>query len=134
MPSDAPKIVYPLAATALIFGVLQVPCSVFLAVKGESLGIITAFGALALTLQAIRTLSTRVTEAGASQLTWSGRVHLSWTEVTQVTRTPLSITLTGEKRKVVVPVEVFENTAAAISYIESHLPSHLNGNGCAGTS
>jgi hypothetical protein len=127
MPSDAPKLVYPLASTALIFGVLQIPASVYLAVEGQSLGIITAFGAVALTLNAIRTLSTRVTDAGVSQLTWNGRIHLSWSEVTQVKRTPLSITLTGDKRRAVVPVEVFENTAATISYIESHLPVHLHG-------
>jgi hypothetical protein len=126
MSAHAPKLVYPLASTALIFGVLQMTCSAFLAARGQSLGLITAFGALALTLHAARTLSTRITEGGASQWTWSGRVHLPWTEVTQVTRAPLSLTLKAHQRQVVVPLEVFESTAATISFIESHLPSHLS--------
>jgi hypothetical protein len=128
MPSEAPKLVYPLASAELIFGVLQIPFSAFLAFTGQSLGIITAFGALVLTLHSIRTLSTRVSEAGASQLTWSGRIQLAWAEVTQVTRTVESFTLTGDKKRVVVPVEVFENTTATIAYIEAHLPAHLNPN------
>jgi hypothetical protein len=125
MPSDTPKLVYALASTQLIFGAVQIPFTAYLAASGQTLGIVTAFGALVLTLLAIRTLTTRVTEAGVSQLTWGGRVHLSWAEVTRVKRTPLYFTLMGNKRQVVVPVEVFENTTAVISYIESHLPSHL---------
>gem|GEM_PF-3348695 len=125
-PSAAPKQVYPLASASLIFGFILMAWSVFSAAIGQSAGIVTAFGALALMLRAIRTLSTRVTEAGVSQLTWGGRVHVSWTEVTKVTRTPLSLTLTGEKMTVVVSVEEFQDTAAAISFIESHLPPHLS--------
>lgn len=122
MPSDPPKQVYPLASTSLIFGSILTVGSVVLAARGQASGLLTAFGALILTLRAIRTLSTRVTEAGVSQWSWGGRIHLSWTDVTQITRTPLSLTLIGDKRQVVVSVEEFQDTAAAISYIESHLP------------
>lgn len=124
-PPDAPKQVYPLASTALISGSVMLAGGIFLAASGASLGVISAFGALLLTLRAIRTLSTRVTEAGVSQLSWRGRVHLPWTEVTQVTRTPLSLTLAGEKSRVVVSLEEFQDTAAAITYMESRLPSNL---------
>ncbi len=124
---DAPKQVYPLASTSLIFSSILMASGVLLAVKtGQSLGLVSAFGALVLTLRAIRTLSTRVTEAGVSQLNWRGRVNLSWTEITRVTRTPLSLTLTADKKQVVVSVEEFQDTAAAIAYIESHLPSKLS--------
>jgi len=122
LPSDAPKQVYPLASTSLIFSSILTVGGVVLAARGEASFLVPAFGALVLTLRAIRTLSTRLTEAGVSQWSWGGRIHLSWTEVTQVTRTPLSLTLIGDKRQVVVSVEEFQDTAAAISYIESHLP------------
>jgi len=132
-PSDAPKQVYPLASTALLFGSILFAGNVFLATTGPSFIYVTAFCALVSTLRAIRTLSTRVTEAGVSQWNWRGHVHLPWTEVTEVTRTPLSLTLTGDKSRVVVSVEEFQDTAAAIAYIESHLPSNLS-NRCAGVS
>lgn len=134
MTSDAPKQVYPLASTGLIFGCILTASSVFLAVIGPSFIFFTAFCALISTLRAIRILSTRVTEAGVSQWNWRGPVHLSWTEVTEVTRTPLSLTLTGDHRQVVVSVEEFQDTAAAISYIESHLPSNLCSNRSVGVS
>jgi hypothetical protein len=96
-----------------------------LAAHGNSTGIYSAFGATVLMLLKLRNVSTRVSEAGVSQLTLRGRVHLSWNEVTQVTRAPLSLTLAGAKRRVVVSVEEFADSAAAISYVESHLPSNL---------
>lgn len=126
-PSDAPKQVYPLASTALIFSSVLIVSGVFLtASTGQFLSLYSVVGGLFLMLRAIRTLSTRVTEAGVSQLNWRGRVHLSWTEITRVTRTPLSFRLTGDKKRVVVSVEEFQDTAAAIAYIESHLPSDLS--------
>jgi len=73
----------------------------------------------------IRSVSTRVTEMGVSQLTLRGRVHLSWNEVTRVTRAPLSVTLVGSNRRMVVSLEEFADSAAVISYVESHIPSNL---------
>jgi hypothetical protein len=133
-PSDAPRQVYPLASTALISGSILTAGNFLLAASGQRLGLFVGFGALALTLRAVRTLSTRVTETGVSQLHWGGRVQLSWSEVTQVTRTPRSFTLTGDERRVVVSVEEFQDTAAAISYIESHLRSNFRSNPGAGVS
>lgn len=130
--SDAPKLVYPLASTGMLIAVLQLPFSLALVADGQPLGILTTSLALAVTLQTIRALSTRVTEVGLSQLTWSGRIHLSWADITQMTRSRLSLTLAGENGRVVVPVEVFENTAAAIAYIESHVPAHISRNSGAG--
>jgi hypothetical protein len=127
-PSDAPKQVHALASASLIFCVILIASGIFLAVRGQSLGSISAFGALVLAFRAIRTLSTRVTDTGVSQLTWGGRLHLSWTEITQVTRTPLSFTLAGNEKRVVVSLEEFQDTAAATSYMESHLPVNLSGN------
>lgn len=133
-PSDAPKQVYPLASTALISSFILLAGGIVLAFNGQFLGIISAFGAFLLAFRAIRTLSTRVTEKGVSQLSWSGRVHLQWIEVTQITRRPLSLTLAGDKRQVMVSVEEFQDTAAAINYIESRLPSNLSSNRFAGVS
>ena len=125
-PSDAPKQVYALASASLISSFILIAGGLYLAARGQYFGIISAFGAAVLTLRAIRTLSTRVTDAGVSQASWGGRVHLSWNAVREVRRTPLSFTLMGDRRKVVVSVEEFQDTATAISYIESHLPSNLS--------
>jgi len=123
--SSPPRQVYALASASLLFGIILFASGVISAASGQSIGVISASGALVLTLRAIRTLSTRMTEAGVSQLTWGGRVHLSWNEVTRVTRTSLSFTLIGNKKRVVLSVEELQDTAAAISYIESRLPSNL---------
>ncbi len=124
-PPDPPKLIYPLAFEAIIWGLLVIACGIWLGAIGNYLGVVSFFGASVLILFKIRNVSTRVTEAGVSQLTWRGRIHLSWNEVTQVTRRPLSFTLAGAKRRVVVSVEEFADSAAAISYMESHLPSNL---------
>lgn len=76
-----------------------------------------------ITLRAIRVASTRVTEAGISQLTYRGRTQLSWAEVTVIKMRPFTLSARG--RRLIVPVESFENTAYAIEYIESRLPSNL---------
>jgi len=127
-PSAAPKQVYAFASTALLTGVVLIAGNLFLAHSGEPFAMITAVLGVFFTLRAIRTLSTRVTEAGVTQLTWSGPAHLAWTEITQVTRRPLAFTLTGAKGQVVVSLEEFQDTAAAISFIEAHLPSNLRTN------
>jgi hypothetical protein len=106
-------------------GFLLITSGLWLAALGNSTGIYSAFGATILILLKVRNVSTRVTEAGVSQLTLRGRVHLSWNEVTQVTRAPLSWTLAGAKRRVVVSVEEFADSAAAMAYMESHIPSNL---------
>jgi len=124
-PSAAPKQVYAFASTGLLTGVVLIAGNIFLARSGQSFAMLTAVLALFVTLRAIRTLSTRVTEAGVTQLTWTGPVHLAWTEVTEVARRRLSFTLTGAKGQVVVSLEEFQDTAAAITFIESHLPSNL---------
>lgn len=125
MPPDPPKVIYPLAFGSLILGLLLIAGGLWLIALGNFAGIYSVFGATVLILLKLRDVSTRVTEAGVSQLTLRGRVHLSWHEVTQVTRTPLSLTLAGAKRRVVVSVEEFADSTAAKSYMESHIPSNL---------
>lgn len=120
-----PKPIYSLAVGPLTVGFLLITSGLWLAALGNSTGIYSAFGATILILLKVRNVSTRVTEAGVSQLTLRGRVHLSWNEVTQVTRAPLSWTLAGAKRRVVVSVEEFADSAAAMAYMESHIPSNL---------
>jgi len=127
-PAETPKLIYPLAFEALILGFLVIAGGLWLGAMGNAYGIFSIFGASVLILLKIRNVSTRVTEEGVSQLTFRGRVHLSWSEVTQVTRTPLSFTLAGAERRLVVSVEEFADSAAAISYMESHLPSKLRSN------
>ncbi len=124
-PPDPPKPIYSLAFETLIFGSLVVAAGLWLGALGNFMGILAVGGAFVLILWKIRNVSTRVTEAGVSQLTLRGRVHLSWNEVTQVTRAPLSLTLASAKRRVVVSVEEFADSAAVISYMESHIPSNL---------
>jgi hypothetical protein len=124
-PADPPKLIYSLAFGPLTMGVLLIGSGLWLAAFGNFTGIYSAFGATVLILLKIRNVSTRVDETGVSQWTLRGRVHLSWNEVTQVTRAPLSLTLADRKRRVVVSVEEFADSAAAISYMESHIPSNL---------
>jgi len=120
-PANPPKLIYSLAFGSLMLGILLIAGGLWLVALGNFTGIYSVFGATVLILLKLRNVSTRVTEAGVSQLTLRGRVHLSWNEVTQVTRTPLSFTLAGAKRRVVVSVEEFADSAAAISYMESHI-------------
>ena len=122
---DPPKPIYSLAFGPLTVGFLLIASGLWLVALGNSTGLFSAFGAAVLILLKIRDVSTRVTETGVSQWSWRGRVHLSWNEVTQVTRAPLSFTLAGAKSRVVVSVEEFADSAAAISYMESHIPSNL---------
>jgi hypothetical protein len=124
-PPNPPKVIYSLAFETLIWGFLVVAGGLWLGALGNPMGILSICGASVLLTLKIRNVSTRVTEAGISQLTLRGRIHLSWNEVTQVTRAPLSLTLTSAKRRVVVSVEEFADSAAVISYVESHLPSNL---------
>jgi len=123
-----PKPIYPLAFEALILGSLVIACALWLGAMGNFLGFLSAFGASVLIVFKIRNVSTRLTEAGVSQLTWRGRVHVSWSEITQVTRNPLSVTLSAAKGRLVVSVEEFADSAAAVAYIDSHLPSNLRSN------
>jgi hypothetical protein len=122
---DPPKLIYSLAFGMLTLCLLLIASGLWLVAIGNSGGLYSVFGGTALMLLKLRNVSTRVTETGVSQLTLRGRVHLSWTEVTQVTRAPLSLTLAGAKRRVVVSLEEFADSAAAISYVESHIPSNL---------
>jgi hypothetical protein len=89
------------------------------------MGIVSVCGASVLIVLKIRSVSTRVTETGVSQLTLRGRIHLSWNEVTQVTRAPLSFTLVSTNRRVVVSLEEFADSAAVVAYMQSHIPSNL---------
>ena len=94
-PPDPPTLIYSLAFETLIFGSLVVAAGIWLGALGNGMGIVSVCGACVLMLLKIRSVSTRVTEVGVSQLTLRGRVHLSWHEVTRVTRAPLSLTLVG---------------------------------------
>ncbi len=124
-PPDPPTLMSSLAFETLLLGSLVVAGGIWLNALGNAMGILSVCGACFLILLKIRNISTRVTEAGVSQLTLRGRVHLSWDEITQVTRSPLSLTLASTKRRVVVSVEEFADSASVISYMESHIPSNL---------
>jgi hypothetical protein len=89
----------------------------------QPLGIVLAGWGFLLTARAVVFASTRIDEKGVSQLGWRGRTHVPWSDVTHLTQRPESLTLEGSAGRLVVPVAVFENTAATIAYIESHLPS-----------
>ncbi len=125
IPPDPPKPIYSLAFETLVFGSLVVAGGIWLGALGNSMGIVSVCGASVLIVLKIRSVSTRVTETGVSQLTLRGRIHLSWNEVTQVTRAPLSFTLVSTNRRVVVSLEEFADSAAVVAYMQSHIPSNL---------
>jgi hypothetical protein len=77
------------------------------------------------TLNVVRVLSTQVSSVGISQISWRGRVRLLWTDVTSVARAKRSIALKGVGGRVVVSLESFYDTQAAVRYLEAHLPRHL---------
>jgi hypothetical protein len=75
----------------------------------------------------VRPLSTKLTSAGISQLTWRGRKHLAWADVTHVARQPQTITLSGPSGRFIVPLMLYSNAGAAVAFLSSHLPLHLRG-------
>jgi len=87
------------------------------------------FFGLATSLDAVRVLSTQVSSVGVSQLTWRGRIHLRWNDVTAIAKRKRSIVLTSTQGSVVVATESFYDTQAAIRYLDAHLPKHLVGQG-----
>lgn len=122
---DTPKIASTLElarlfATGFVF--LQAP---LVWERNYWLALAFAIGAIALGLIQIRVLSTRLNPDGVSQLTWRGRRHLRWDEIMTVTRKQRSITLRGAAGSVVVPIESFLDTANAVQFLNSHLPTQL---------
>jgi hypothetical protein len=84
-----------------------------------------AFFCLVLGIGLTRSLSTQLCSSGISQLTWRGRIHLAWSEITQVTRQRQTITLKSAGNRFIVPLVFFSNADAALKFVSSHLPSHL---------
>jgi hypothetical protein len=130
MPSGAPRLVDSLVSSSPIIGAVQMLAGIGLAITGRRplepfLGFAMALFAIVVTFRAIRVASTRVPDAGVSQLSLRGRLHLPFAEVTGLTRNPYGLTLSAQQRAVIVPVDAFENTADAIEYIESRLPSSV---------
>jgi hypothetical protein len=125
MMYDAPKIVstlkwHRLLGSGLLF--LQAP----LAWQHNRLfALAIGIGALAIGLAQVRILSTKVTSAGISQITWRGRVNLRWDEIKTVRRNPRSITVTGDTGSVIVSIDSFYESDAAVQFVNSHLPAHL---------
>jgi hypothetical protein len=124
-PLEPPKPLVPLAFEELLLGLLLIAGGLWLGAWGNALGWVSSLGAALLMLVKLRNVSTRLDEAGVSQLTWRGRVRLPWNDVSAVQRRPLSWTLAGGGRRVVVSVEEFADSAAARTYIEAHLPATL---------
>jgi hypothetical protein len=134
MSSDAPRLVRSLVSPAVIVGGFQILLGISLAYNdrrpiGSILGVLLTLCAIAVTYRAIRDASTRVTETGISQLTWRGRLHLLFSDVTGMTKKSHVLLLSSRHGRVVVPVGFFENTASAIAYIQARLPSQFVRNG-----
>jgi hypothetical protein len=126
MTEDAPKIASTLEWTKLFMAA----CLIFLQVplmfqRINPFGILLLLGSLYMSLNVARVLSTHVTAAGISQLTWRGRIQILWSDVTAVTRRNRSIVLTSSNGSVTVPIESFYDSNAAVEYFNSHLPKHL---------
>ncbi len=126
MTDDAPKIASTLERTKLLMSAclmcLQAP---LMFQRKDPFGALICLGALYISLDAVRVLSTQVTAVGISQLTWRGRFRMRWEDVTSISKRNRSIVLTSVDGSVVVPTESFYDTQAAVDYLESHLPTHL---------
>lgn len=125
MTDDTPKIASTLESARLVGTSLIFMQALFMWQRNYLFALAFMLGALALCLFQIRVLSTQLTAAGLSQLTWRGRIQLRWDEVLAVTRKPRSITLAGACGSVIVPIESFYDTTAAVQFINSHLPTQL---------
>jgi len=93
--------------------------------RKDPFGALVFLGGLYISLNVVRVLSTNVTAAGISQLTWRGWLQMRWEDVTTVTRRRRSMVLTSCNGKVIVPTESFYDTRAAMEYLHAHLPEHL---------
>jgi len=71
----------------------------------------------------LRTLTTRLTHEGASQMTLRGRRHLAWTEVVEVSRNGRAYWLKGNGQKLFLWLALFEDSDAAYAFVEEHLPT-----------
>ena len=89
-PPDPPKVIYSLALGPLIMYFLLIVGGLWLVSIGNVGGLYSAVGAIVFIFLKLRNISTRITEAGVSQVTLRGRIHLSWNKVTQVTRAHLA--------------------------------------------
>jgi hypothetical protein len=87
----------------------------------------TVLGALAIVSLVVRRMSTKISDAGISQLSWRGRVDLPWDGITTVTRRPRQIIVAGESGRVVLPIESYYDSGDAVRYIDSRLPARLRG-------
>jgi hypothetical protein len=125
MTDDTPKIASTLESARLVVPGLVFFESLLMWQRNHLVALAFMLAALALCLFRIRILSTQVSAAGVSQLTWRGRIQLRWDEVMAVTRKPRSIVLAGAGGSVVVPIDSFHDTAAAVQFINSHLPAQL---------
>jgi len=130
MKSDAPRIVSSLVLPNAMLGATQMLLAIGFAIDsrrplGPFLGIALFLMAALTTVHAVRAASTRVSEGGVSQLTWRGRRLLAFADVTGMTKNSRELNLSASAGRVTVPVAYFENTASAIRFIESRLPSHV---------
>ena len=130
MPSEAPRLVNSMVSPGAFISAFQIFIGIGLAAIGRRplepfLGIAMALLAALATFRTIRAASTRVTDSGISQWSLHGRVHVPFAEVTGLTSAPNALTLMAHQGVIVVPVWAFENTAEAIGYIESRLPSSV---------
>jgi hypothetical protein len=82
-------------------------------------------GALAILFVVLRRISTTLTDEGVSQLTWRGRVDLQWRDIQSIERAAKTVTVTGAGGSVVLPIESYYDSAAALRFLDAHLPAHL---------
>jgi hypothetical protein len=123
---DAPKIASTLERTRLFMAALNlVQALLHWSLGHYAIGAALFLGGLLITLRAARILSTQVSSADVSQLTWRGRIRVPWDDVTTVTRRKRSIVLTSLDGSVVVEPEGFCDTQGAVEYLDRHLPYRL---------
>jgi hypothetical protein len=125
MSDDPPRIVTRLELAHFFVGVALF-ANAFLILPEERLMAATSMlGALAIILVVVRRLSTKLTDAGVSQLTWHGRVYMRWSDIKTITRRSTAITVTGGKGSIVLPIESYYDSGAAVRFVDTRLPMHL---------
>jgi hypothetical protein len=70
----------------------------------------------------LQTLTTRLTNEGATQMTLWGRRSLAWTEVAKVSRNGRAYWIKGRGEKLFLWLSLFEDSDAAHAFVEERLP------------
>jgi hypothetical protein len=125
MTDDAPRIAVGLEWPRLLIAAILLIRVPLVWERKDAFGALFLLFALFMIFTAVRVLTTKVSAAGISQVTWRGPFMMRWEDVIAVDRRKRSTVLTSAAGSVVVSPESFYDTRDAVAYIDSHLPASL---------